>query len=67
MKARANVVGVDIKASVKQAWQVLIERGYSKLLVMIKQSIILLESFLRVIFFQGPGHFLKFARNCFCP
>ncbi|MGA9405520.1 MAG: hemolysin family protein, partial [Bacteroidota bacterium] len=33
MKARANVVGVDIKASVKQAWQVLIERGYSKLLV----------------------------------
>ena len=33
MKARANVVGVDIKTSVKQAWQVLVERGYSKLLV----------------------------------
>ena len=33
MKARANVVAVDIKISVKQAWQVLVERGYSKLLV----------------------------------
>jgi len=33
MKARANVVAVDIKTTVKQAWQVLIERGYSKLLV----------------------------------
>jgi CBS domain containing-hemolysin-like protein len=33
MKARANVVGVDVRTSVKQAWQVLVERGYSKLLV----------------------------------
>jgi putative hemolysin len=33
MKARANVVGVDIKTPVRQAWQVLVERGYSKLLV----------------------------------
>lgn len=33
MTPRANVVGVDIKTPVKQAWQVLVERGYSKLLV----------------------------------
>jgi CBS domain containing-hemolysin-like protein len=33
MKARANIVAVDIKSSVKQALQVLVERGYSKLLV----------------------------------
>ena len=33
MKARANVVGVDVKTPVKQAWQTLVERGYSKLLV----------------------------------
>ena len=33
MKARANVVAVDVKTSVKQAWQVLVDRGYSKLLV----------------------------------
>jgi len=33
MKARTNIVAVDIKTSVKQALQVLVERGYSKLLV----------------------------------
>ena len=33
MKARANVVAVDVKTPVKQAWQVLVDRGYSKLLV----------------------------------
>lgn len=33
MKARTNIVAVDIKTSVKQALQMLVERGYSKLLV----------------------------------
>jgi putative hemolysin len=33
MKARANVVAIDVKTPVKQAWQVLVDRGYSKLLV----------------------------------
>ena len=33
MKARANIVAVDVKTSVRQAWQVLVERGYSKLLI----------------------------------
>jgi len=33
MKARTDVVAVDIKTPVRQAWQVLAERGYSRLLV----------------------------------
>lgn len=33
MKARTNIVAVDVKTSVKQALQILVERGYSKLLV----------------------------------
>ena len=33
MKARTNIVAVDIKTPVKQALQTLVERGYSKLLV----------------------------------
>lgn len=33
MKARTNIIAVDIKTPVKQALQVLVERGYSKLLV----------------------------------
>ncbi|HTR81137.1 MAG TPA: hemolysin family protein [Bacteroidota bacterium] len=33
MKARTDIVAVDVKTPVKQAWHVLVERGYSKLLV----------------------------------
>lgn len=33
MKARTNIVAVDVKTPVRQAWQVLVERGYSKLLI----------------------------------
>jgi CBS domain containing-hemolysin-like protein len=33
MKARTDVVAVDIRTPVRQAWQVLAERGYSRLLV----------------------------------
>ena len=33
MKARTDVVAVDLKTPVRKAWQVLAERGYSRLLV----------------------------------
>ena len=63
MKARATIIAVDRKTPVRQAFQVLVERGYSKLLVFDKTIDNIIGAVFARDFFSKPRTLSEIVRD----